>query len=741
MAAASAARVILILLLLLGSGRLPAIPASGDPDPATALDRALVEAEESLRLGEVQVAESRYRSALLEGWLLMGALEVAEGRLSEAKAAFEAARVSSVETRRAVASLALVLMDLGEAPQAVSLLRDRLAGRPDDVAARRLLARALVATGRPGEAVQELEDARTLAPDDPELAFALATGHLRLGNSAAAAELFAQVAALRPLAETQVLIGRTYRDFREYSQARAALQRALEMNPQVRRAHYYLGTVALMLEERAGIGTAIRHFQQELRLDPEDPLVNFYLGSALAEERRFQEALPTLEIASRVESLRLDALRYLGRCYLGLDRPADAAAALQTALELATSQAGGEEHLSSLNYQLGLALRRQGDEAGAAMHFAEAERHATRSVATSRERLARYLDDIDEPEISQEAFTPPIGSPLTALDSPQRIRLREHLTTSLARAYFNLGVLHTRSGRFARAARLLRRSAGLDPGFPQVQRSLGVALFNAQRFDEAIEPLGRALEQEPDDDLLRRTLALAHLNAGGYERTAELLREDAARSRDPNLQYAYIVALVRSDRGAEARPLFEKLLTDHADWPELHVLLGQALAQDGDYPGAIGHLQRAVELDGDVAEARSTWGEIYLRQGRLAAAEEAFREELEHHPDHRESRYLLATVLEMHGRSAEAEEILESLLEAEPSFADGRYLLGKILLAGGAAERAVEQLEAAAALAPDDANIRYQLVQAYQRLERPELARRELEIYRDLKKRQREGPP
>ena len=49
-----------------------ALASEGPSDPAAALRRAISAAESGLRDGEFQVAESHYRSALLEGWLLVG---------------------------------------------------------------------------------------------------------------------------------------------------------------------------------------------------------------------------------------------------------------------------------------------------------------------------------------------------------------------------------------------------------------------------------------------------------------------------------------------------------------------------------------------------------------------------------------------------------------------------------------------------------------------------------------------
>ena len=73
-----------------------------EADSMAAVTRAVAEAEAAIRLGELELAESHYRSALYEGWLSMGALAVAEGRSGAALQAFERASVSATHNQRAL---------------------------------------------------------------------------------------------------------------------------------------------------------------------------------------------------------------------------------------------------------------------------------------------------------------------------------------------------------------------------------------------------------------------------------------------------------------------------------------------------------------------------------------------------------------------------------------------------------------------------------------------------------------
>ncbi|HVS62697.1 MAG TPA: tetratricopeptide repeat protein [Thermoanaerobaculia bacterium] len=706
------------------------------------MTRAIAEAEHSLRAGETQLAESRYREALFEAWILLGRLEEEAGELSRARRAYESASASTVEDRRANVALALVLVRLGETDQAELVLRTLVSEDTADFEARRLLSRALAEGGRLDEAVQELEQLRYLTPGDQENAYLLATAYLRQERLEEADELLAEIAAALPTPQTHILIGRTYRDADLHERARRAFETALQLDPGVRRAHYYLGTVHLLAKGATALADARRELEQELEVAPEDEMTRLFLGMALVEGRSFEDAIPHLELASRRGDLRADALRFLGRALQETGSTSEAIAALRQGLEAASASLAPSREptefearqISSLHYQLAQALRSVGEDDEASTHFAEAKRYQARSAESARESLDRYLAN----ETASTDLAP--GASASApLDRTQLLAHRDRLETTLARVYLNLGVLQVRENDHRRATELFEQAVQIDPDLPGLQYSLAVALFNSGEFERAAAPLSRALEESSGEGPLVEMLALSWLNSGEPARAAELLADEPARNSSPGLQYAYGLALVRSGRAAEASVIFQQLLSQNADWPELEVVLGQAFAQQGDFDSAIASLQRAIALDPEVAEAHSTLAEIHLRRGELAQAENALREELRLHPGDSRSAYTLATVLDLEQKPEEAMGVLRSLLAEQPDLAKGRYLLGKILLARGDAEAAREQLEAAAGLAPDDANTRYQLGQTYQKLGRTEDARTEFEAFRELKRARPDG--
>lgn len=723
--------------LLFGVALTP-LAAQDDRGPGAAMAVAMSRAEAMLNANEPQAAESWYREALLEGWLLLGELHRADGDAAEAEAAYERALTSALESRRPLIALAEVALDRGDADGAVRRLQPLVARYPGDGHLVRLLARAWAAAGKPEFAVQELQQAANESPEDLELRFALATGLLRLERPEEAAALFEEIARERPIPQTWVLIGRTWRDFAEHDRARQALERAIEQRPDVPRARFHLALVELDRDGLAATGPAIELLRQEERISPDDPVNALYLGMALVAERRFEEALTPLALATRSAPGRLDALLHRGQALLGLDRPAEAAEALANAVAHAADrppESLDATRMERLHYQFALALRRSGRAEEASVHFDAAERYSASSTEGFRNQLSSYLEDRQDGVLSGAPAFAVFGTALSGVDPERRRRLALTTATTVARASFNLGVMSTQAGRFDRAADRFAQAAEVAPDLPRVHYSLGVARFNAGEFEQATAPLSRALEETPGDPALKRMLALAWLNAEAWDRAAELLADDPGRAADRSLQYAYGLALVRSGRTAEARPIFDRLLAEHADWPELNVLLGQAAAQEGDFDAARGHLERAVALRSDVAEARAALAEIHMRRGELAEAASSLRAELSHHPADHRSRYALATVLELDNQPEAALGELDALLAAAPGHANARYLRGKILLEAGRAADAAAELEAAAELAPEDPNVRNQLGLAFQRLGDRERAEEQFELFRRLKGR------
>jgi Flp pilus assembly protein TadD len=78
-------------------------------------------------------------------------------------------------------------------------------------------------------------------------------------------------------------------------------------------------------------------------------------------------------------------------------------------------------------------------------------------------------------------------------------------------------------------------------------------------------------------------------------------------------------------RDAEAARAFRQALGIKPNWPEVHSLLGSALARSGNYREAEAELRKAVALKPDYAEGWNFLGEFLKARGKDQEAQDAFK--------------------------------------------------------------------------------------------------------------------
>ena len=435
-------------------------------------------------------------------------------------------------------------------------------------------------------------------PDDLELLFALPTSYLSARRYEDAERAFAQIREARPIPQTRVLIGRAYRDAAEFDRARAEFQAALAQDPRVRRAHYYLGMAILLDEGVAGVEQALIEFGKELEVSPADPATHTFLGAALLLAGRPQEALPSLELATR--SPAAPARRLLPpRAVPAGPRPAGRRGCCGA--QGARASAGLVRGLAPARDPLPARPRPAQD--GRPRGGGRPPRRGAASFLPSADRgpaaeFGAPLADVLVAEAPRPAIDPAlVASPVAGLSPQERTKLHGQVAETLARAYVNLGVIETQGQRFERAAERFAAAARLSPEFPQVDYFLGVARYNAGQFVQAAESLERAGASRPGDADLRRMLAMAWFNTGDYAKAIPLLRDDPQLEANPSLQLSYLVALVRSGDAAGAVTALEAAARRESQSAEIHSLLAEAYRALGRTEEAQQQLEIVRRLD------------------------------------------------------------------------------------------------------------------------------------------------
>lgn len=220
---------------------------------------------------------------------------------AEAPAAAEAAAVpdGGAGDRSRRLTLARCLLAAGEWTAAEPILRDLVESDPGDLAAAIEWAECLRSLGQPLEAVEVLRRVAAAAPAgvDTDLSPPLATALVAAGRPAEAVELFrAAVAARGPRIDLLVGLAQAEAACDRFAEAAEACKHVLDRDDRHRPALVILASALYRLRRYAEAADTAR---RAVALGHVDPPTHLLLGTALAACGRPDEAIAALEIAWR----------------------------------------------------------------------------------------------------------------------------------------------------------------------------------------------------------------------------------------------------------------------------------------------------------------------------------------------------------------------------------------------------------------------------------------------------------
>jgi tetratricopeptide (TPR) repeat protein len=243
----------------------------------------------------------------------------------------------------------------------------------------------------------------------------------------------------------------------------------------------------------------------------------------------------------------------------------------------------------------------------------------------------------------------------------------------------------------------------------------------------------------PADNVARATLGSAYFALDKYSDAAQTIAPLGDRAtHDVTLGYAWAASLARLGERKKATDIL--VVYEKTDLSVDSILLvGQLWSDMEDYPRAVQAFQRALDRDPSLARAHYFSGLARFHWEHVPEALEEFNAALKLAPDDPDAKIGIGYVLMQQGKTTEAMELFRSVVATHPDNGNANYQLGKLLLDGGKIEDAVSHLETAARAMPQSDYVHYQLQVAYRKASRTAEADRELQIYKELKARNREA--
>lgn len=317
----------------------------------------------------------------------------------------------------------------------------------------------------------------------------------------------------------------------------------------------------------------------------------------------------------------------------------------------------------------------------------------------------------------------------------------------LAQSLYDRGNEHFAAGRLVEAEAAYRGHLKANPHHVEALANLGSLLSRREQFSQAISFYQRALKLRQDLAPLHLNLGLAYFKtrqwasaAASFEklpgnRQAAQLRgmclleleryDDAAGAfeallpaADTTVLIGLATAYVKSGRGAEAQKLLAPLIAS-GDSPELQLILGQALFQEGQNDDALAAFRKARELKPDLPMAGLYIGAALWKKKQNAEAVAEWRRERNRFPSDAEAAYTLgAALLLTGGDPKETESLLRGVLAKKPARARANYQLAKLIWQQRKAPEAIPCLERSVKSDPNLREAHYLLARIYQSMGR-----------------------
>src|SRR5262249_50719254 len=199
----------------------------------------------------------------------------------------------------------------------------------------------------------------------------------------------------------------------------------------------------------------------------------------------------------------------------------------------------------------------------------------------------------------------------------------------LGEAYHRIGKIHLRLKDYAEAVAALEPASAYQTDSEQTLIDLAIAYFDAGLPEKAFKPLREALALNQKSPTVHQMLGKNYFMIGEFEKSAGEL-ETARKLAPDDYDVAYTLGLAYLKLGqlAPAKLIYDRMLTQLGDRPQLHIVFGRAYRETEFLAEAIEEFKKAVALDPKFPRAHYYLGLTYLLKdggSRLGDAAEEFK--------------------------------------------------------------------------------------------------------------------
>lgn len=280
----------------------PALCAStqAPPDQSSQAQQLVQSAANAQKSGDLKAAIDEFRKALalqpdlLDAQIGLGGALAAAGDFTDAIESDRHSLDAHPDNSALRMNLGLAYYRTGDMKGARREFETLHAANPADIRLAVQLGFTYNKLGREADTVALLMPLETGHESDADLEYALGYAMIETGNEVEGVRRVENVARARLTPDTWMLAGHARFERRQFHEALADAQQAIQANPAFPGAHTLAGQAQYAI---GNIDAAVVEFEAALKQDASDFTANLYLGILRFDERDFDSARPLLELA------------------------------------------------------------------------------------------------------------------------------------------------------------------------------------------------------------------------------------------------------------------------------------------------------------------------------------------------------------------------------------------------------------------------------------------------------------
>ncbi|HMG02209.1 MAG TPA: tetratricopeptide repeat protein [Edaphobacter sp.] len=378
-------------------------------------------------------------------------------------------------------------------------------------------------------------------------------------------------------------------------------------------------------------------------------------GKRYANEGKLKEATIQFSNALKVDRNFANAHYELAKVYLKQGSVMTGYAELMRTIDLAPNNLEARIELGNL-FVAGNALDKATEQAKAVLsqNTNSAEAYALLSAVAARKGdRATALTQIQKAlsiDPNRAAFHTTLGllqgsDPSTSSQAETELRKAVSLDDKNVASHIVLGSMLQRKGDLAGALEQMNAAVAADPHNIIARSSLADLYMRQNDTAKVEETLRKTADDLPEDGSATDMLATYYLRTHQLDHGAQVYSDLVSKHpKSAPLKLAYSRILIAQKDLTKARALGQELAKTDSELPQVAILNGMLMLNDGKTSDAFDTLQKASKSNPENLQVKIWLGRAAVAKGDTPAAQQAFRDAVRINPRSNEAQQGLAQI-------------------------------------------------------------------------------------------------